>query len=338
MQYLLEHAGVAEFIAHLAAKRTVYAPHQKGKRSFAFAQVDDPQDVVLDYDRTMHSIKKYFLPPQEELLSFNMVDQSFETPEVAPSDAIFLGVHSYDVHAVRKLDYNFSKGNAEANYLKRREGAVFVGVSFEPDAWHFSGSVGIDSRDTAGCDLFLTKVEAGYALAVLTPEGEALLKGLELPVWVGELPASPAFQQHVYVPQDKLGVVFQNAWDHDVWTETAEDCVGCGTCNLVCPTCYCFDVEDTVDVTATGGTRDRSWDGCMLRSFTEVAGGEVFREDLAARQRHRLYRKFKYISDETGEPWCVGCGRCTKSCTAGISIVQIVNRLVNDHNRDAVPA
>jgi len=71
----------------------------------------------------------------------------------------------------------------------------------------------------------------------------------------------------------------------------------------------------------------------MLRGFGQVAGGEVFREHLADRQRHRVYRKFKYISDETGEPWCVGCGRCTMNCTAGISIVNIVNRLVNEYDK-----
>jgi NAD(P)H-flavin reductase len=73
----------------------------------------------------------------------------------------------------------------------------------------------------------------------------------------------------------------------------------------------------------------------MLRDFTEVAGGEVFRHQAAARQRHRVYRKFKYLSDHTGEPWCVGCGRCTAACTAGISIVNIVNRLVNSYELDS---
>ena len=38
----------------------------------------------------------------------------------------------------------------------RRQGAVFVGVSFEPDRFHFSGSVGIDPDDMHGCDVFLT--------------------------------------------------------------------------------------------------------------------------------------------------------------------------------------
>jgi formate hydrogenlyase subunit 6/NADH:ubiquinone oxidoreductase subunit I len=338
VQYLLESARVADFVAHLQTRKTVYAPQRKGRTSCAFAAVEDPAAVVLDYDRTLHSVKKYFLPPTEQLLSFDLRTNEFAESEVAPCDAVFLGVHSYDLRAVHKLDHNFSQGNPEKNYLKRREGAVFVGVSFEPDAFHFSGSVGIGSRDSTGFDVFLTKVDGGYALTVHTPEGEDLIKGFELRNFTGDLPVPPAFQQHIYVPQEKLSKVFEKSYRNEVWEETAAKCVSCGTCNLVCPTCYCFDVDDHVDVTATGGTRARTWDGCMLRNFSEVAGGEVFREEAAARQRHRVYRKFKYISDTTGEPWCVGCGRCTQACTAGISIVNIVNRLVNDYDREVVEA
>ena len=126
------------------------------------------------------------------------------------------------------------------------------------------------------------------------------------------------------------------SYDHPAWEESAAECVGCGTCNLVCPTCYCFNVEENVDLSVTTGSRERHWDGCMLRKFSEVAGGEVFRESLASRQRHRIFRKFKYISDQTGQPWCVGCGRCTAYCTAKISIVDIVNRLIGDYQRVAV--
>ena len=87
---------------------------------------------------------------------------------------------------------------------------------------------------------------------------------------------------------------------------------------------------DNVDLKLTDGSRDRHWDGCLLSSFAAVAGGENFREKLASRQRHRIYRKFKYITDKTGDPWCVGCGRCTAYCTAGISIVEIVNKLSDE--------
>lgn len=336
VQFFLEIGRVPEFVAHLMNQKTVYAPHQKGQKSFAFAQAEDAKSVVLDYHRTMSSVKKFFLPPREELLSFNLTDNTFDATEAKPMDAIFLGVHAYDMAAVRKLDYNFTQGHPERNYLTRRQGALFIGVSYEPDKFHFAGSVGVDVNDTTGFDIFLTKLLEGYILEALTPEGEKLIAGFDLPAHEAGKPAAGNFQQHIYVPQAKLKEVMAASYENPVWDETAEECVSCGTCNLVCPTCYCFNVEEGVDVTATKGTRERHWDGCMLRSFSEVAGNEIFREEAAARQRHRIFRKFKYISDETGEPWCVGCGRCTAACSAGISIVSIVNRLVGDYERAVV--
>ena len=335
-RFLLTEDKVITFIEHLQKQKNVFAPHKRGTNSFAFEQVSDPASVMLDYTRTLHSVKKYFMPPREQLLSFSLTDNSFAEPTVDPVDAIFLGVHSYDLQAVFKLDHNFSEGNPEKNYLKRREGALFVGVTFAPDQWHFSGSVGINPNDADGFDVFLFAVENGYAVEAFTPAGESLLSGFEMSEFNSDIPAAADFNQHIYVPQGKLSEVFDNAWDNEVWEETSKECVGCGTCNMVCPTCYCFNVEDGVDVTATVGQRERHWDACMTRDFSEVAGGEVFREELAARQRHRVSRKFKYISDKTGQPWCVGCGRCTASCSAKISIVNIVNKLVQDHEQATV--
>lgn len=336
VQFFLERDRIADFVSHLMNRKPVYAPHAKGQRSFSFEKVEDAADVVLDYPRTMNSVKKFFLPPQEEILSFNLKEGSFAGAEVEPMDAVFFGVHSYDLAAVHRLDYNFSHGNPEKNYLTRRQGALFVGVSFEPDAYHFSGSVGIDPQDTSGFDVFLTKLLDGYIVEALTAAGEQLIEGFEMPPHEAGKPARGHFQQHIYLPQAKLTEVMEHSYKNEVWDETAEKCVGCGTCNLVCPTCYCFNVEEKVDVTVTEGSRERSWDGCMLREFSEVAGGEVFRDGLAERQRHRVFRKFKYISEQTGEPWCVGCGRCTAYCTADISIVNIVNRLVRDYEKATV--
>ena len=205
---------------------------------------------------------------------------------------------------------------------------------YAPDKYHFAGSVGIDPYDMTGSDVFLTRHPDGWIVDVLTPEGEALVAGFALPLHTMPKPKREHFTQHIYVPQDRLNSIMANSHDHPVWEESSRNCLGCGTCNLVCPTCYCFDVQDHVAVTVDGGIRERTWDGCMLRGFSEVAGGEVFRHKLAARQRHRVNRKFKYLSDATGQPWCVGCGRCTAACTAGISIVEIVNRLIRDAERE----
>jgi formate hydrogenlyase subunit 6/NADH:ubiquinone oxidoreductase subunit I len=327
-RFFLEGDRVPDLVKHLMDRGPVYAPHRQGRHSHAFARTTDPAAVVLDYPRTLQSVKKYFLPPREELLAFDMVEQSCTVIPAAPADAVFFAVHSYDVAAVRRLDHNFSTGHAERNYLVRREGAVFFGVSFVPDEFHFSGSVGIDPQDSTGCDAFLTKLLDGYVLDIVTARAAELLRGFALPPYEGSTPPSPPFHQHIYVPQSRLTTIMASSYDSPVWEEASRNCVECGTCNVVCPTCYCFDVRDDVDITVTHGTRARTWDACMLRGFGAVAGGEVFRASRAARQRHRVLRKFKYLSDDTAEPWCVGCGRCTAACTAGISIAGIVNRLI----------
>jgi len=337
VNFFLDGERLPEFVAHLMDRKPVYAPHAKGKKSFAFELVSDPSAVVLDYPRTMHSVKKFFLPPREKLLGYDLKNNTCEPADIPATEAVFLGVHSYDLTAVGRLDYNFTVGSPEKNYLTRREGALFIGVSYEPDQYHFAGSVGIRPEDNAGCDIFLTKLLDGFVVEVLTSSGENLIEGFDMPAHDAGKPATGHFQQHIYLPQAKLGEVMEQSYDNPVWEETAEKCVGCGTCNIVCPTCYCFNVEEEVDLSLTHGTRQRTWDGCMLRQFSEVAGGEVFRESLASRQRHRVFRKFKYISDVTGQPWCVGCGRCTAYCTAGISIVNIVNRLVGDTERVGTP-
>lgn len=333
VQFYLEGDRVQDFTAHLMRQGTVYAPHRQGRKSFVFERATDPGAVVLDYPRTMGSVKKFFLPAQEELMTFDLKGNTCRSAAVEPVGAVILGVHSYDLAAVRRLDHNFSQGNPERNYLTRRQEALWIGVSYDPDQFHFAGSVGIDPQDPQGFDLFLTKLLDGYVLEVLTPAGEKLMKGFPLPAHEAGKPARKHFRQHIFVPQDRLSTVMAASFDNPVWAETAAKCVGCGTCNLVCPTCYCFDMAEDVDITLTRGSRGRHWDACMLREFTEVAGGEVFRESLADRQRHRVFRKFKYLSEATGQPWCVGCGRCTAYCTAGISIVAIVNRLVGDFER-----
>jgi sulfhydrogenase subunit beta (sulfur reductase) len=64
-----------------------------------------------------------------------------------------------------------------------------------------------------------------------------------------------------------------------------------------------------------------------LEEFALVAGGENFREARAARQRHRMMRKGKYIRERFGTTGCVGCGRCIRACLVHINIVDTFNAI-----------
>ena len=96
VQFYLEDERIPAFVSHLMGQRPVVAPQKRGARSVAFAPVTDPDRVVLNYARTTQSIRKFFLPPREELLTFDLAENSYELTPVAPCDTIFLGVHSYD--------------------------------------------------------------------------------------------------------------------------------------------------------------------------------------------------------------------------------------------------
>ena len=127
-----------KFLEYLSGKGIVFAPHKKGEVSYSFEKVDDVNEVVLDYPRTILPLKKFFLPPQETLLNFNLVENSYSEPDFEQKKRIFFAVHAYEMQSILRLDYSFSKGNPESNYLDKRENSCFIGISFKPDEWHFS--------------------------------------------------------------------------------------------------------------------------------------------------------------------------------------------------------
>ena len=120
------------------------------------------------------------------------------------------------------------------------------------------------------------------------------------------------------------------SYDSLLWDAIARRCFSCGTCTNVCPTCYCFDVQDKLNIDTVSGQRVRSWDSCQLRVFAEVAGGENFREHASSRMRHRVFRKGKFIQERTGKLGCVGCGRCSTNCVAKISILEAFQQIADE--------
>lgn len=329
----ISNPEIRDLIRFLQSKGDLYAPHKKGEKSFSFEKVNDPDKVVLNYNRTILPLKKFFIPQKEVLLKFNRKSNTFQRPEVENNKRFFFGVHSYDMQGILRLDYSFSRGEPEYNYLTRRENTTFIGITYSPDEYHFSKSVGIPIEEMTGFSLFIDYKEDGNSVIfAVDKEGRDILKQFgkdKLKTDEYEFEKRD-FTAKIKYHYNRLPNVFEKSYFSKVWKEVAEKCVACGTCNLVCPTCYCFDVEDDVELDLTNGYRMRRWDGCMLNEFAMVAGGENFREDRSERTRHRLFRKFKYITDFYGAPFCVGCGRCSKYCTANINIVDIVNKLIEE--------
>jgi sulfhydrogenase subunit beta (sulfur reductase) len=119
--------------------------------------------------------------------------------------------------------------------------------------------------------------------------------------------------------------ILKNRFEDPAWDELYKSCLSCGVCTYVCPTCYCFDVEDY-------GHEARR------RAFSLLGQLHVWplypdgrRPQPAARRKERVRQRFmhklQYYPEVYGEIACVGCGRCLRSCPVNLDIVQAIKAL-----------
>ncbi len=92
-----------------------------------------------------------------------------------------------------------------------------------------------------------------------------------------------------------------------------EKCLACGNCTMVCPTCYCFFIND--EANRQHGTRCKGWDSCAFSCYTKMPM-ENPRSDKWKRVRQKVSHKYEYYPMTYGTIACTGCGRCIRSYTS----------------------
>jgi sulfhydrogenase subunit beta (sulfur reductase) len=335
----LDKAAFDKWVEACVKKQRVYGVQAKADR-FAFDDLRSAADLRLDYDVTMLPPKKIFQPPVETLLTFDRKKGFKSVFEDEPF--VVFGVHPYDMAAILQIDKLFAQDHCDAHYMRRREQATVVVSDVQNASPNvFAGCMGTATIDD-GFDVLVTKLEDDYLVDIRTEKGQALTNTLKKAPDADDMSLklrkllwaenTELLQKHkLDVRPDVLPKLLERSYDHPVWEEKSERCYSCGSCVLVCPTCYCFDVKDDVEWNLQKGRRCRVWDGCLLSEFATVAGGHNFRRHRADRYRHRYYRKGKYIPEKIGEIACVGCGRCITACTANIANpVEVYNSLVHE--------
>ncbi len=343
---IISESGLRELLGRVCEKSRLMAPAKRGKTSFDFQWVGDPSEVVLDYVRTVMPPKKAIWPTRDAVLELDLTKKQ-ASPVLDATPFVLFGIHACDLKAVNQLDWAMGQrhGVSDPHYLARRKAATIVGMECMPDEYCFCTSVGsCETRE--GADLFLTPIEKGYFIEKLSEKGEQLLKQA---ADVREASAGQAAEAKAFVEKKKqsttskinsgmpeLPDLLEPRYHTEVFESVAKRCYSCGTCTNVCPTCFCFDVDDEVDLLLERGSRQRKYDSCQFLEFAIVAGGHNFRKERADRARHRWFRKFVYLLREHGEPFCIGCGRCSKACTAGISLVDVLNSVIGEARKEAV--
>ncbi|MCB9853572.1 MAG: 4Fe-4S dicluster domain-containing protein [Phycisphaerales bacterium] len=358
-----------ERIAELGKSRTLIGPvarsdsHGHAPQHF-YEVVKRPDEIALDFGYCVYGPKGVLLPARETLLQFDRVDGQFKARAcIDDRPTAIVGVHPCDLHAIETLDVVFRDGPSDTHYLTRRENTFIVGIDCARPCTDgvFCGDIGTNLA-AGGFDVMLyplfdvVDASALRGFKCVGPESNGRCLGAMFGTEAGRRWFEGGPKEDFYIPEGKDIEIFDayldqkreafpqeieadwkdvprilgRSYDSLLWKATSNRCYSCGSCNLVCPTCYCFDIQDENDLPVESGRRERTWDGCMLREFASVAGGHNFRDASANRLRHRILRKGAWIQQQTGHHGCVGCGRCDRACTAQISIKQIMNQLAEE--------
>jgi len=326
--FIITRESLKSMVEGLAEEMEVVGvKSRQGK--YVYDRIASFEELCLDYDVTVMPPTTYLLPAKETLLKLRLGDESKFEPVIEALPRAIIGVHPCDIKAIELLDEAFLATNPDPNYSARRQSTIIIGVDcLNPSPKSFAPSMGTHLAER-GFDLLLTDIGGDYMVTVGSEKGADLLtKYAEVREPTGDEIAKQKvardqalakYKLSLDVPKERLPKLLENSYDDPYWETKSATCLSCGSCVMVCPTCFCFDVEDDVALNLREGERFRHRDGCMLVDFAKVGTGENFRPDKVSRFRHRIYRKGKYIIERYGKVGCVGCGRCAAACLADIA-------------------
>ncbi len=291
------------------------------------------------------SWKAYLFPPREEIWKARRENGRvlMEEPE-APPRLAFLGVRACELAAIHVQDRIFLQGPyVQPRYARRREAVFIIAVQCtRAGNTCFCVSMGTGPHVREGYDLALTELEDTFLVHIGSEKGAALMV---------EIPHREATQEEVAeamrrvdaaaasmgrtMDTTELPELMRQSLESPHWEEVGKRCLACANCTLVCPTCFCFTLEDVTDLTGQEAVRVRLWDSCFNQEFTYTAGRPI-RVSIASRYRQWLTHKLGWWVDQFGVLGCVGCGRCITWCPVGIDLTVEVQAL--RHLQEGRPA
>ena len=333
----LPKANVNKFLESLQDFGEVIIPKEKQEQPgvYMFDTMTDPSEVAWEYLRTIIPPKKYLTKPKEVIFKFDSQRGFEEVIEDAEQKRVLFGLHPCDIHGIKILDVVFTHQYTDPYYTRRRNNTVIIGLSCIPDEKCFCKSMHTDYTED-GFDLALSDIGDDYLVAIGTSLGDDLVaERADLFTEVEETDRrkyldfrkkrNQSFKLDLDI--DDLPYILDLEQHSPIWDELGKRCLTCGSCSMVCPTCYCFNVYDELNLDARSGRRIKQWDACLFKDYALVAGGHNFREDRAERVKNRYYHKQFRMVEQYGKPSCVGCGRCINACPAGIDVVEVLTKV-----------
>ncbi|OGQ86940.1 MAG: hydrogenase [Deltaproteobacteria bacterium RIFOXYA12_FULL_58_15] len=343
---VMAKSSFEELVGLLLESNEVIGPrmktrHPDGKGVHQFLPITAFADMDLDYEKSEYSPKTYFLPFKENLSTYRFQGGDWEQEiKYRIQPRAIVGMRACDINALVKLDKVLLKGDFPSPYyLARRKNTFIIGLDHDPCENGFCASVGSDIV-SHGFDLFLTDLGDRYFVAIDSDRGYRVAANVEIrdPTEAD----NEAYVQtrnriakgfKVEVSIRNLPQILDLEFQSPVWKKWGDKCLSCGSCSAVCPTCYCYGVEEKVAMDFSESAKVKRLYSCNLYDFAMVAGGHNFRPSRESRLKYRYYHQHRGFVETYDEPKCVGCNRCGDVCLAGINPPEVITDLEKEAAR-----
>ncbi len=348
--YLITEENLQEFSKKLAENLDVYAPYlpegelKAETEESHFFKVDQDSDRVIDLKgiRTVEPIKIFFFKLKSRVANYSK-DKTKEIDEITePKRAIF-GVRECDLQAMKIQDTNFLEGDFYDPFFAnlRKSTLLFAAdCTFAGDSC-FCTLLKQKPYAEKGFDLNFSAVKNGYVVEVGSDAGQKVIDDYsDYFKEVGdkhkkEITANRKAVEKDLVKINKVydfeGSVVDVAEDNissPRWKTEIENCIECGACTNVCPSCRCYYLKDQLG--DDGFERIMNWDTCQIPGYSRMAGGGNPRPLMADRFANRFMCKFNWGVKIFGEIACKGCGRCIDACMGKIDIRAVMKGIAKD--------
>jgi len=346
--YILSRQNLFSWLTELNGSLILIGPVAKERGQTVFEKVEVPQDLHIDYCSTMLAPRKFIYPERQTLFSITREKNSYQTVSSSGSlSSMIFGIHPCDMHAISILDRTFL-GDYEDSYYRRLRKETMTCVLNCNKAcdkgFCSSMATGPFLRIREGYDMEMTMVKEDFLIEFGSQKGKTMVekaKGLEQ-AGESDFKQKAALEQKAILSFTKridtegMPQLIMRNQDHPVYKETAEArCLGCTNCTMVCPTCYCYNIEDYTSFDLKITERRRHWDSCQELNFARVHGGN-FRSSRQARLRQFVTHKLATWVEQYGCFGCTGCGRCMTWCPTGIDLTEMAKRIQEDHKMGIV--
>ncbi|MGC9383809.1 MAG: 4Fe-4S dicluster domain-containing protein [Kosmotogaceae bacterium] len=315
------------FIENITEDYEVYAPVKEKDSDIAtLTRWNGLEDglPVLDSYRCVDPPKTVLFPARNDVL------------KPSTTKKILLGIKNCDLQAIKLLDRALLNNDyVDPVYRETRENTLIIGA----DCTDFATAChcvlqGNEPYPQKPYDISLSMISDRMILSHGSKKGEKFLKLVKKNV-----ETSKENESILNTLNNKRAdlrrrlEILNNQWSQSISKEKlnlnkkdlVDSCIECGGCNFICPTCYCFLMND--ESTDKKHYLVRTWDGCQLKGYARVAGGANARENLYQRFNHRYACKFKYIPEQFDISGCTGCGRCIDVCPAQIDIRDVMRSM-----------